>query len=68
MLTSAIAPLLRLSYGRMVMMALPYTIVLTIVGLVATYVGLADMTQWLYDMHLIEHHTVTDAVGGAVAH
>jgi NhaB family Na+:H+ antiporter len=68
MLTSAIAPLLRLSYGRMVMMALPYTIVLTIVGLVATYVGLADATQWLYDMHLIEHHTATEAVSGVVSH
>ncbi|WP_096085862.1 sodium/proton antiporter NhaB [Agaribacterium haliotis] len=33
LLTSALAPLIRLSYGRMVLMALPYTIVLTIVGL-----------------------------------
>ncbi|MFS1704077.1 sodium/proton antiporter, partial [Alteromonas sp. AMM-1] len=57
LLTSAIAPLLRLSYGRMVVMALPYTIVLTFVGLGATYIGLADTTQWLYDMHLIEHHS-----------
>lgn len=32
LLTSAIAPLLRLSYGRMVWMALPYTIVLSVVG------------------------------------
>jgi len=32
LLTSAIAPLLRLSYGKMVWMALPYTIVLSIVG------------------------------------
>ena len=61
LLTSAIAPLLRLSYGRMVMMALPYTIVLTIVGLLATYLGLADATQVLYDMHLIEHHSATGA-------
>ena len=29
----ALAPLIRLSYGRMVWMALPYTIVLTLVGL-----------------------------------
>jgi NhaB family Na+:H+ antiporter len=36
MLTSALAPLIRLGYGRMVWMALPYTIVLTIVGFVAT--------------------------------
>lgn len=32
LLTSAIAPLLRLSYGKMVWMALPYTIVLSVVG------------------------------------
>ncbi len=35
LLTSALAPLLRLSYGRMVLMALPYTIVLGGVGLSA---------------------------------
>jgi NhaB family Na+:H+ antiporter len=33
LLTSAIAPLIRLSYMRMVLMALPYTLVLTAVGL-----------------------------------
>ncbi|MDC8830595.1 sodium/proton antiporter NhaB [Alteromonas gilva] len=62
LLTSAIAPLLRLSYGRMVIMALPYTIVLAVVGLLATYIGLVDATQWLYDMHLIEHHTALPGV------
>ena len=35
LLTSALAPLIRLSYMRMVVMALPYTIVLSIVGAVA---------------------------------
>jgi NhaB family Na+:H+ antiporter len=35
LLTSALAPLIRLSYLRMVVMALPYTIVLTGVGLLA---------------------------------
>ena len=35
LLTSALAPLIRLSYGRMVIMALPYTIVMTSVGLIA---------------------------------
>lgn len=35
LLTSALAPLIRLSYGRMVVMALPYTIVLFVVGLLA---------------------------------
>ena len=33
LLTSALAPLIRLSYGRMVLMALPYTVVLSVVAL-----------------------------------
>jgi NhaB family Na+:H+ antiporter len=33
LLTSALAPLIRLSYGRMVIMALPYTVVMGTVGL-----------------------------------
>ncbi|MFL2760974.1 MAG: sodium/proton antiporter NhaB [Gammaproteobacteria bacterium] len=35
LLTSSIAPLIGLSYFRMVLMALPYTIVLTVVGLLS---------------------------------
>jgi NhaB family Na+:H+ antiporter len=35
LLTSALAPLIRLSYGRMLWMALPYTIVLSLTGLAA---------------------------------
>lgn len=35
LLTSALAPLIRLSYMRMLIMAVPYTIVLTIVGAIA---------------------------------
>jgi len=35
LLTSALAPLIRLSYGRMMYMALPYTIVLSGVGMLA---------------------------------
>ena len=35
LLTSALAPLIQLSYMRMVVMALPYTIVLTAVGFTA---------------------------------
>jgi len=37
LLTSALAPLIRLSYGRMVIMALPYTFVLGIVGFLAVF-------------------------------
>ncbi|MDP1930233.1 MAG: sodium/proton antiporter NhaB [Gammaproteobacteria bacterium] len=36
LLTSALAPLIRLSYGRMVVLALPYTFTLSITGLLAT--------------------------------
>ena len=35
LLTSSLAPLINLSYLRMVMMALPYTIVLSIVGFIS---------------------------------
>ncbi|MDJ0699514.1 MAG: sodium/proton antiporter NhaB [Woeseiaceae bacterium] len=37
LLTSALAPLIRLSYGRMVIMAVPYTIVMSITGLAALW-------------------------------
>jgi NhaB family Na+:H+ antiporter len=40
LLTSAIAPLIRLSYGRMVMMALPYTVTMSATGLVAVMLWL----------------------------
>ncbi len=35
LLTSALAPLIRLSYGRMLWMALPYTITLSVAGMLA---------------------------------
>ena len=37
LLTSALAPVIRLSYGRMVIMALPYTITMSITGLAALW-------------------------------
>ncbi len=37
LLTSALAPLIRLSYGRMVVMALPYTVTMSITGLAALW-------------------------------
>ena len=37
LLTSALAPLIRLSYGRMVLMALPYTVVLSGVGMLSIW-------------------------------
>ncbi|EEA8116850.1 sodium/proton antiporter, partial [Salmonella enterica subsp. enterica] len=47
LLTSALAPLIRLSYGRMVWMALPYTIVLTLIGLLCVEFALAPATEWM---------------------
>lgn len=41
LLTSAIAPLLRLSYGRMVIMAFPYAVVMTVVG----YLGVTHLVS-----------------------
>jgi len=37
LLTSALAPVIRLSYGRMVVLAMPYTITMSLTGLLATY-------------------------------
>ncbi|WP_442801870.1 sodium/proton antiporter NhaB [Serratia rubidaea] len=51
LLTSALAPLVRLSYGRMVWMALPYTIVLALVGLLCVEYTLAPVTDLLTQWH-----------------
>ncbi len=64
LLTSTLAPVLRLSYGRMVYMALPYTVVLSIVGLVFTYFFLADFTEHLYQWQLINHHSGINPTAG----
>ena len=59
LLTSALAPLIRLSYGRMVVMAFPYTIVLTIVGLLTISSGfLETKTAEFYEAGLIKHHPI----------
>ncbi|NDJ59117.1 sodium/proton antiporter NhaB [Enterobacteriaceae bacterium 4M9] len=53
LLTSALAPLIRLSYGKMVMMALPYTLVLTLVGLLCVEFTLPPVTEFLQQHHLV---------------
>lgn len=69
LLTSALAPLVRLSYGRMVVMALPYTIVLTIVGLLAISSGyLESQTANYYESGLIEHHNPDKSTEAKPAH
>jgi NhaB family Na+:H+ antiporter len=63
LLTSALAPLIRLSYGRMVYMALPYTIVLTIVGLITISTGhLVDQTKSYYDSGILHHHSTKELI------
>ena len=56
LLTSALAPLIRLSYGKMVIMALPYTILMTLMGLIAVFFFLEPATAFMYDAGLISHH------------
>ena len=57
LLTSALAPLIRLSYMKMVFMALPYTITMATTGYLAVAYLLVPATDYLYDNHYIEHHT-----------
>jgi NhaB family Na+:H+ antiporter len=69
LLTSAIAPLVRLSYGRMVVMAFPYTIVLTIVGFIAIYSGtLQEYTDKFYESGLIQHHSAKEGTTAPKGH
>ena len=69
LLTSALAPLVRLSYGRMVIMALPYTIVLTLVGLLAISSGLLEeKTAEYYESGLINHHSADEISGPKSGH
>ncbi len=69
LLTSALAPLVRLSYGRMVIMALPYTIVLTIVGYLAISSGLLESkTAEFYESGLITHSSDKPAKPASSGH
>lgn len=70
LLTSALAPLIRLSYGRMVVMALPYTVVLTFVGLACVEFFLHPMTSAMYDWGWISEHVANAAshATSAVSH
>lgn len=68
LLTSALSPLIRLNYLKMMYMALPYTIVLTVVGLMGTWFLLPSMTDWMIQNGLIESGNVAHAaeVGSAL--
>ena len=67
LLTSALAPLIRLSYGCMVIMALPYTVVLAVVGLFCIIFFLDPMTTTMYDIGLLNHHSVTEVASRVAA-
>ena len=62
LLTSSLAPLIRLSYGRMVWMALPYTVVMTLTGLLCVQFLLPDMTQWFSDMQWIASPAISAVI------
>lgn len=68
LLTSALSPLIRLNYLKMMYMALPYTIVLTIVGLLGTWFILPAATQAMIESGIIQSGDVTHAaeVGSAL--
>jgi len=65
LLTSALAPLIRLSYMKMVWMAVPYTIVLAIVGLLSTTFLLPEVTHWMYAAGWIHHYDAAAAAAAA---
>jgi len=56
LLTSTLAPLVRLSYLKMMVMALPYTITMSITGLAMVYYMLQPMTETMYEKKIISHH------------
>ncbi len=62
LLTSSLAPLIRLSYGRMVWMALPYTIVMTLTGLFCVQYLLPDMTTWFSAMQWISLPNINEII------
>jgi len=62
LLTSTVAPLVRLSYVRMVVMALPYTITMSITGFLMVYYVLDPMTDYMYDKEIITHHQKNELI------
>ena len=60
LLTSGLAPLIRLGYGTMVYKALPYTIIMTIVGLLSVKFFLVPGTAYLTEQGLISNHADWD--------
>lgn len=59
LLTSGLAPMIRLSYGKMVWMALPYTIGMASIGFICVYLFLAPLTDMFYAHELIMPHAAS---------
>lgn len=57
LLTSPIAALIKLPYFRMMYMALPYTIVLTVVGLLCTWEWMPVATEWFIENGFLQETT-----------
>lgn len=57
LLTSSFAPLIRLSYGRMVYMALPYTLVLALVGFLSIEFLLTPLTEMMISLGWLTTHS-----------
>ncbi len=68
LLTSTLAPLLRLSYGKMVYMALPYTIVMGLVGLAGIELFLVPMTEYFYQVGWVSTPTLDILPQSAISH
>ncbi|TQV81554.1 sodium/proton antiporter NhaB [Aliikangiella coralliicola] len=60
LLTSALAPLIRLSYIKMVIMAFPYMIVMSTVGLIMVITSLESSTQSMTEKGYIKQHTIEE--------
>lgn len=58
LLTSALAPLIRLSYGKMVLMAAPYTVSMSLMGWFAVNNFLEPMTAYFYEAGWLVHHSI----------
>ncbi len=67
LLTSSLAPLIRLSYTRMFYMALPFTIVLCAVSFLCVVYVLPDATEWMYNNGIIQHMTDANTLSSAEA-
>jgi NhaB family Na+:H+ antiporter len=63
LLTSPIAALIKLPYFRMMYMALPYTIVLTIIGLVTTWFFMPIASEWFIENGILSLPTVDQIIG-----